>query len=369
MDTESLVAVLSIVGGLLLLLVGGEFLVRGASRLAVALRISPLVIGLTVVAFGTSAPELAVSVQSALSGNPDVAIGNIVGSNIFNVLFILGLSALIIPLAVSSQLVRRDVPLMIVASVMLYVFGWNGNIGRLEGSILFGGLLIYVIWSVWQSRRESPSVVEEFAHELPIPKPGRYIAIRSCALIVIGLVVLVLGSRWLVDGSVAIARMLGVSELIIGLTIVAMGTSLPEVATSVLAAIRGQREIAVGNVVGSNLFNILCVVGLSGIVAPRGVDVSLAALQFDIPVMIAVAIACLPVFVSGHVITRWEGGLFLFYYIAYTTYLVLDASHSGHVRTLSGIMIFFVIPLSVITLLISLVRYFRSSRVAGGAGE
>ena len=355
-------AILEIVAGLLLLVGGGELLVRGASRLAAWLSISPLLIGLTVVAFGTSAPELAVSLKSAFSGNPDVAIGNVIGSNIFNILFILGLSASILPLFVSSQLIRRDVPIMIAASLMLYFFSWNGNIGRVDGAILFACLLVYLTWCIWQSRREGQEVIEEFARELPKEKSdGRRLA-GYILLILIGLALLVFGSNSLVKGSVTIAQMLGVSELVIGLTVVAVGTSLPEVATSVLAAVRGEREIAVGNVVGSNLFNIFCVIGLSGIVSPQGVDVSLDAMEFDIPVMIAVAIACLPIFLSGHVIARWEGAVFLFYYFAYMAYLVLDATGSGHSRTLFGIMGFFVVPLTVVTLIISVLRSLNESR-------
>ncbi|MDA2930686.1 calcium/sodium antiporter [Acidobacteria bacterium AH-259-O06] len=357
--SEAFPAIVKVIGGLTLLGAGGELLVRGASRLATALRISPLVIGLTVVAFGTSAPELAVSLQSVFAGSPDIAIGNVVGSNIFNVLFILGLSALIVPLLVSSQLIRRDIPLMILASVLLYAFGRDGNIGRTDGSILFTALLIYVTWSVWQSRRESQSVVEELTQAMPAAQNGIRNLLLCGALIVVGLLPLTLGSRWLVDGSVTVATMLGISELIIGLTIVAVGTSLPEVATSIVAALRGERDIAVGNAVGSNLFNILCVVGLSSLIAPRGIAVSSTALAFDIPVMIAVAVACLPMFLTGHVIARWEGSLFFFYYLAYTAYLVLDATQSGLHRTLAGIMGLFVVPVTVVTLAVSVIRHVR----------
>jgi len=358
--SETFGAMIKVIAGMTLLVAGGEMLVRGASGLATALRISPLVIGLTVVAFGTSAPELAISLQSAFAGTADIAIGNVVGSNIFNILFILGLSGLIVPLLVSSQLIRRDVPLMIVASVLLYAFGKDGNIGRTDGGILFTLLLIYVTWSVWQSRRESQSVVDEFTHPTPTAQKDSQILPLCAALIGAGMTLLTLGSHWLVDGSVTVATMLGISELIIGLTIVAVGTSLPEVATSVLAAMRGEREIAVGNAVGSNLFNILCVVGLSSLIAPHGIAVSSTALKFDIPVMIAVAVACLPVFLSGHVIARWEGGLFFFYYLAYMTYLVLDATESGIQRTLPGVIGLFVIPLTVVTLAVSVIRHVKN---------
>lgn len=352
---------LSICIGLVLLVGGGEFLVRGASQLATAVRISPLVIGLTVVAFGTSAPELAVSVQAALAGSADLAIGNVVGSNIFNVLFILGLSALIVPLVVSSQLIRWDVPVMIGVSLLLPVFGWDGNINRLEGSILFAGIITYTWWCIRQSRKESRDVQAEFAEEWPNEGAKPRVQLKDLVAIVAGLLLLGGGSRLLIDGSVKVASSFGVSELVIGLTIIAAGTSLPEVVTSIVAAVRGQRDIAVGNVVGSNIFNILCVLGLSSVIVPTGVEVSTAALRFDIPVMIAVAAACLPIFMTGHVIARWEGGLFFFYFLAYTTYLLLHATNNDLSHTLRDVMFAFVIPLTAVTLLVTAWRSLRST--------
>ena len=349
-------AALGIIFGLALLVIGGDLLVRGASRLAAVINISPLVIGLTVVAFGTSSPELAVSIQSAFAGNADIALGNVVGSNIFNVLFILGISALVVPLVVSSRLIQLDVPLMIVASFLLLVLGWDGRVGRLDGLFLFGGLLAYTIWCVRQSRRESSKVQSEFAKERPATaKAGEGIPLQI-GLVIGGLILLGLGSHWLIEGSVFVATKMGVSELVIGLTIVAAGTSLPEVVTSIMAAWRGEREIAVGNVVGSNLFNILGVLGLASVVAPDGIAVSAAAMRFDIPVMIAVALACLPLFLTGNLIARWEGGLFFTYYVAYTTYLVLAATQANITRTFATIMIMFVVPLTAITLLVGVIR-------------
>ncbi|MCA9212122.1 MAG: calcium/sodium antiporter [Planctomycetales bacterium] len=352
---ELLWAWVKIGGGLVILVGGGESLVRGASGLAAAVRISPLVIGLTVVAFGTSAPELAVSVQAAQTGSGDLAMGNVVGSNIFNVLFILGLSALIAPLVVSSQLIRRDVPVMIVASLLTLGFGWNGTINRWEGLGLFAGVVAYTWWCIRQSRKETREVQAEFAQEWP--QTDRHAIGVDLALIVTGLCLLGIGSRLLVDGSVSAAESLGVSKLVIGLTIVAMGTSLPEVVTSIVAALRGERDIAVGNVVGSNIFNILCVLGLSSAIAPSGVAISTAALAFDIPVMIAVAVACLPIFFSGRVIARWEGALFFFYYVVYTVYLVSHAVGNDAVgNALRDAMIVFVIPLTTVTVGISVWR-------------
>jgi cation:H+ antiporter len=335
------------VAGLGLLVLGAEWLVKGASRLAAALGISPLVIGLTVVAYGTSAPEMAVSIKSAWAGQPDLALGNVVGSNIFNVLFILGVSALVAPLVVSSQLVRLDVPVMIGLSGLTLLMARDGSIGRLDAALLFSGAVAYTVFQVRQSRKESAAVREEYGKEYGPRLTG---TAANVAFIGAGLALLVLGSRWLVNGAVAFAQALGVSELVIGLTIVAAGTSLPEVATSILAAVRGERDIAVGNVVGSNIFNILAVLGLSGLVAPSGLPVSPALVAFDAPVMIAVAVACLPIFASGATIARWEGALFLFFYVAYTAYLVLAAQQHDALPAFSTVMQLFVLPLTGITL-------------------
>ncbi len=339
---------LQIVFGLVLLVGGGELLVRGAARLAAAFKISPLVIGLTVVAFGTSAPELGVSLQAALSGKPDVAVGNVVGINIINVLLVLGASALVTPLVVSSQLVRWDVPLMIAASVAAWVMAVDGDVSRLEGAALFAALLIYIGFSIWKSRSESKKVIEEFAAEYGDPEKSRTSV--DLLLILAGLTLLTLGSRLLVDGAVAIAVWMGVGELVIGLTIVATGTSLPEVVTSVVASYRGERDIAVGNVVGSNLFNILCVLGLTSLVSSTGVSVSPEAIAFDIPVMVAVAGICLPVFWIDGLIRRYEGALFLTYYVLYTTFLVLAANQSEWGGALGNVIKFVVVPATVLTL-------------------
>lgn len=348
--------------GLALLIAGAELLVRGASRLAAAFGISPLVIGLTVVAFGTSSPELAISVQSSLAGQSDIALGNVVGSNIFNVLFILGLSAVITPLLVAQQLVRLDVPVMIGVSLLVLGLGLDGALNRLEGGLLATGLLGYMLFLIRQSRRESQAVQTEYAQEFGAATSAGRGRLINLALVAGGLGLLVLGSRWLVTGAVAFAQALGVSELVIGLTLVAAGTSMPEVATSLIAAVRGQRDIAVGNVVGSNIFNLLGVLGLTAVVAPGGVPVSDAVLNFDLPVMIAVAVACLPIFLSGHLIARWEGFVFLGYYAAYTAYLVLQSAQHDALPLFSTVMSAFVLPLTAITLLLVLLRAWRAQR-------
>lgn len=346
--------------GLVLLVAGAELLVRGASRLAGALRISPLVIGLTVVAYGTSAPELAVSLQSALAGQGDIALGNVVGSNIFNILFILGASALIAPLVVNARLVRWDVPIMFGLSVLVLVLGADGRIGRVEGALLAAGAVAYTALLVREGRRTGEAPTEDAAAN----QAPWYV---NAGLILLGLGGLVLGARWLVAGAVAFARGFGVDELVIGLTVVAAGTSLPEVATSLVAAFRGQRDIAVGNVIGSNIFNVLAVLGFSASMAPGGIPVASAAITFDVPVMIAAALACLPIFFTAHRIDRWEGALFLAYYIAYTTFLVLDARDHAATPVYSGVMIGFVLPITVLTLLVLAWRARRQtpSRPAG----
>jgi cation:H+ antiporter len=347
-------------GGLVALVVGAEALVRGASKLALSVGISPLVVGLTVVAFGTSSPEMAVSVGAALDGHYDIAVGNVVGSNIFNVLFILGVSALIVPLLVHAQVIRQEVPVMIAVSAMLCVLVLDGRLAMVEGGVLFALLLAYTTYIVRQSRRETKAAQAEFGEE---PRPAQAGAWDShlgvqIVLIVVGLVLLVVGARGLVTAAVAFAQALGVSELVIGLTIIAAGTSLPEVATSIVAAIKGERDIAVGNVVGSNTFNILGVLGLSALVSgAAGLTVSAPVMNFDMWVMLAVALACLPIFFSGREIARWEGGVFVAYYVAYVSFLIMAATAHAALEPFSTIMLTFVVPITIITLVVTVIRH------------
>ena len=350
--------------GLVTLVAGAQVLVRGSSKLALSFGISPLVVGLTVVAFGTSAPELAVSVRSTLGGQVDIALGNVVGSNIFNVLLVLGVSALAAPLLVAPQLIRQEVPLMLGASVLLFALALDGAIGRGDGALLFGLLLLYTVFVIRQSRTAGREAEEEFAQEFAAPAAGawdRHWSVQL-ALIGIGLGMLVLGAHWLVDAAVSFARALGLSEMVIGLTIVAIGTSLPEAATSLVATLRGERDIAVGNIVGSNLFNLLGVLGLSGLVAPHALPVPQAMLNFDLPVMIGVALACLPIFFTGHVIARWEGALFLFYFAAYTAYLLLAAQQHDLLDGYGTAMATVVLPLTAVTLAVFAARHWRARR-------
>jgi len=345
--------------GLFALIAGARALVRGASKLALSFGVSPLVIGLTIVAMGTSAPEVAVSVGAALDGRTDLAVGNVVGSNTFNVLFILGLSALIAPLVVNAQLIRQEVPIMIGASLLLILLAADGRLGMLESVVLLALLLAYTVFLIVQSRRETAATRDEYAQALPPDRAwDRHWSVQVL-LVLAGLALLVFGAKWLVDAAVAFARAAGVSELVIALTIVAAGTSMPEVATSVTAALKGERDIAVGNVVGSNVFNILGCLGVSGLVG-GGLPVPAAALAFDLWVMLAAAFACLPVFLTGREIARWEGGLFIGYYFAYTAFLVLAARHHQALPSFSAAMLSFVLPLTIVTLLVSLLRTQRA---------
>ena len=358
-----------------MLVLGGEWLVRGAASLAAMLKISPLVIGLTVVAFGTSAPELGVSLQAAFAGNAGVAVGNVVGSNIINILVVLGTAALVTPLLVSSQLVRWDVPLMVAASIGMWAAAADGVVAAWEGAIMFAGLVAYIARSVIRSRSEQKEVAAEF-EDYVVDMVRRRDIVISMVFFVAGLIVLGIGSRLLVDGATQVAKRFGVTDLVIGLTVVAVGTSLPEVVTSVVASVRGQRDIAVGNVVGSNLFNILCVLGLTSMAsgwfgpAPSadattpvvaGIPVDPAAVSVDIPIMVAVAVLCLPIFWTSYLIRRWEATMFLAYYAAYTTFLYATATaaawRDGFVRVVA-----IAIPLTLVPIVISVVRFGGRAR-------
>lgn len=346
-------------GGLILLVFGANTLVRGASKLAMSFGVSPLVVGLTIVALGTSAPEVAVSVGAVLDGKTDIAIGNVVGSNIFNVLFILGISALIAPLVVNIQLIRQEVPIMLGASLLLLALTLDGNLSFLDGGILFVLLLVYTVFLVVQSRRDTQVAKDEFAEAIQPAGASAWDShwAAQLGLIALGLVALVFGSDYLVQASVAFAKAMGVSDLIIGLTIVAAGTSMPEVATSITAAIKGERDIAVGNVVGSNTFNILGCLGVAGMASgDLGLMMAPSLLAFDIWVMLVVALACLPIFMSGREIARWEGGVFLSYYVAYVAYLILAAQQHDALPAFSSVMLSFVLPLTIITLVVGLMR-------------
>jgi cation:H+ antiporter len=348
--------------GLVLLVLGARCLVQGASRLAFAVGVSPLVIGLTVEAFGTSAPEMAVSVGAVWGGQYDIAVGNVIGSNIFNVLFILGASALIVPLVVNRQIIRQEIPIMIGVTVLSLVLLRDLSISMVEGGILFLLLIVYTVFLIAQSRRATQAASGDVDLGDLNPGEASWAASRLVQMLLIigGLVLLVVGSRLLVTASVAFAEALGVSDLVVALTIVAAGTSLPEVATSITAALKGERDIAVGNVVGSNIFNILAVLGLSGLAAgPAGITVAPSIMAFDSWVMLVSAVACLPIFLTGREIARWEGGVFLAFYGFYVTYLVLAAESHDALANYTFAMVYFVIPLTLVT---GLAIYLRPRR-------
>ena len=358
----SLTIVLMFIGGLVALVLGAGWLVRGAAKLTLSFGISPLVVGLTVVAFGTSAPELAVSAGAVLDGKVDIAIGNVVGSNILNVLLILGASAVITPLVVHLQLIRQEVPIMIAASVALLLMMLDGVVATWESALLVGAMVIYTVFLVWQSRRQSASADAEFEGEVDLNSTwDRHWSVQL-GLILLGLVALVTGSHFLVEAAVTTAKQWGVSDVVIALTIVALGTSLPEIATSVTAALKGQRDMAVGNVVGSNTFNILGCLGISGMLSTSGLVVAESVIHFDAWVMLAVALACLPIFISGREIARWEGVVFLLYYAAYTAYLILASQAHDALQQFSVVMLYCVVPLTVITMAVSLFKHRREGR-------
>lgn len=352
--------------GIPLVVLGADLLVRGASGLAVAAHISPLVIGLTLVAFGTSAPEIAISVDAAARGFGDVALGNAIGSNIFNVLFVLGLSAVAAPLIISGQIIRRDAPLMVIASVVVYVMALDGNLGLIDGLILLAALFSYLAMSFYAGRKvvtshEETAEAADSDEGVPLPGVGKvppvpppsnaFDLLKYAVLLVVGLALLVVGARVLVNGAVDLARTLGVSDLVISLTIVAAGTSLPEGATSIVAALRNERDIAVGNVVGSNIWNILAVLGAGAVVAPQGIIVDPSALRFDLVVMVAVSAVCLPIFYVSRRVSRLEGGILFAYYLLYTSYVVLTASGSTAQAAQLGYLITrFIVPATVVVL-------------------
>lgn len=357
-------AIVWMIVGLIVLTLGAEVLIRGGSGLAKAFGLPSLIIGLTIVAFGTSTPEIAVSIGAAYTGDPGIALGNAIGSNTCNILFILGLSSMVAPLIVSAQLIRLDVPVMIATAGLAWIFALDGQLVRWEGMTLFALLLVYlgVLMSLGQRKGSDPSaplpapVTEEVASPEPPPR-----VLTSVVFTIVGLVMLMFGARLLVNGATTLAQAMGVSDLLIGLTIVAIGTSLPEVATSLVAAIRGQRDIAVGNIVGSNIFNMLAVLGGATSVAPDPMAVETNALELDFPVMMAATVVCLPLFITGGRISRWEGALLFLSYGAYIVYLVLSAT--GHdVLPANRVGMGIALPLAGLGIMFSLFFALRTAR-------
>lgn len=347
---SSLPPVLIFFSALVILVGGAELLVRGAVRLSLLVGISPLMVGLTVVAFGTSSPELAVSLLASARGNSAIAVGNALGSNVFNVLFILGVSAIITPLDVARKLVRVEVPLLIGVSSLLIAMAVDGVLGTIDGLLLTVGLAAYLVFSGIEARKERSNGDPVLPGTEERAKPGVLASVASLTLIVLGLTLLVLGSHGLVMSATSLARRLGVSELVIALTIIAAGTSLPEVATSVVAAIRGQRDMAVGNVIGSNLFNTLGILGLSSLAATGGIQIPPEALRLDLPVNLGASLVCFPVFLSGMRIARGEGWLLLGYYGAYVIALYLHGAEAALASSILTSLLTMVFPLAALFL-------------------
>ena len=340
----------------MLLVGGGEILVRGASTIARSLGLSPLVVGLTVVSFATSAPELAVSVKASLGGSPGLAVGNVIGSNVANILLVVGVAGTVMSLAVQSPVLRRDVPVLIGLSLLFWGMALDGAISTLDGLVLVGLLLTYTTVTVVRSRQGvDPGPVEE----APSAPGGVPVAVL---LVAGGVGLLVWGSSWLVSGAVEIATTLGLSETVVGLTIVAIGTSLPELTTSVIAAIRGSVEMAVGNAVGSCIFNLGAVMGLTAAISPEGVPVTDGASTFDIPVMVVVTMTLLPIAYTGRRVAKREAWLLVGYYLAYTAYLLLDSTGHDALPHFSSVMLAFVIPITALTLGLLVVQETRVRR-------
>ena len=347
-------------------MVAGHFLVEAATRLGLRFGLSPTVVGLTIVAAGTSAPELAVVAQAVASGDSELAVGGIIGSNIANILLVLGTAAALGAIVVSSRVVRTDIPIMIAASVAMLVMSLDGSLGRADSALLFVGFAVFMWWTLRAVTTPGDVALDIVEPDAPSKERLRTEPLAAQIFqLVLGAVGLAIAARLVVSGASSIATSLGVSDLIIGLTVVAIGTSAPELVTSILAAVKGERDLAVGNAVGSNVFNILLVLGATGIFAPDGITVSDDALRLDLPVMVVTAVACLPIVARNHRLDRWEGFVFLGYYIAYLTFLALEATEHPAADPFAVIMIGFVVPLTLITGGIVISRQRRTATDTG----
>ncbi|WP_371192981.1 calcium/sodium antiporter [Glaciecola sp. SC05] len=351
--------------GLLLLIISAQVLLKGAVALATDYGIPPLIVGLTIVAFGTSAPELAVSVQAALTEQTDVALGNVIGSNLFNVLFIMGLCALILPLKVSAQLVKQDIPILLALTLLVYLFALDQLISRFNALILIILLIAYLMLLLKQSKNTEPNdsgVSATLDHISTDKKPKASFAqsfVINMVLVIGGIAGLAFGSNLLVSSSVAFAKMLGISELLIGLTVLAIGTSLPEIVTSLIAVFNKQRDIAVGNIIGSNIFNLVAVLGVTGLVSSAGIPVSLGLLEFEFPFLIVFALFCLPIAFSGYLIDRKEGFFFLAMYMLYSLYLWMNANAHPSVSMLYALLFYVLIPIAALLIAFDAYRHCR----------
>ena len=307
------ISVIFLLIGAVMLYFGAEGLVRGSASVALRYKIAPLVVGLTIVAFGTSSPELVVSVSAALSGSAEIALGNVIGSNVCNIALILGVAALIRPISVEKKFIKSDMLLMIGVSILLIILMLDGEIGRFDGGILASGIIIYNVATLYMARKEEDT--SEFTDDLPEPSGSKW---KDVAMIVLGLVGLVVGANVFLEGAVSIAKFLGASDLIIGLTVIALGTSLPELATSVVAAIKNEGDISMGNAVGSNIYNVLCILGFAALVHPISAQ---GVAWVDLGVMLLVAVMIVPLAWTNFTVSRFEGGVLLLVYLGYVYYL------------------------------------------------
>ncbi|NGM69728.1 calcium/sodium antiporter [Natronolimnobius sp. AArcel1] len=309
----SLVSVLLLVAGIVALYAGAELLVAGAGRLALGIGLRAATVGVTVIAFATTAPEVFVATIGALDVSSDIGLGAVLGSNIANIGLVLGIAALIRPLSVSDTVMRRHVPFMVFAALLLVLFGLNGTIGRLEGLLLLLALAGFTVYLVYCARTDPA----------PTAKPGASsrVELRDVALVGAGLVALLVGSRWLIAGGTDLLSALGVSDLVIGLTVLALGTSLPELAASVVGAIRGETAFAIGNVVGSNIYNVLAVLGIVALITP--IEIASSTLRFELPVLIAFTVVLVGLMAHGRRLSRFDGGVLVVSYVGFLVALVL----------------------------------------------
>lgn len=310
--------------GLAALVVGAEVMVRGGSQLAARLGVSPIVIGLTFVSIGTSMPELAIGVVSAAEGSGALAVGNIAGTNIVNILLILGLSAVLVPLALQMRTIRFELPFMALAALLMWLLSVDGVLSRTDGAILVACAVVYTAGVLWTARRESRQIAAEFADEFSAPEPSR--TWLHVVMTVGGIAVVVIGAEWLVDGAVGLARGFGVGDALIGLTVVAIGTSAPELVTTVVSTIRGDRDIAIGNLIGSSIYNIVLILGVTCLVPANGLALPDSLVRVDIPIMVAVAALCIPIFLSGRRVSRAEGTFMVGAYLSYLVFVLTTQS-------------------------------------------
>ena len=326
MERMHLVAITSFIAGLIVVIVGAELIVRGGSRVGALLGVSPMVLGLTVVAIGTSTPELAVGLTAAAEGNGGLAVGNIAGTNIVNILLILGLSAWILPLKVQLLSLKLDLPVMVGSALALLWMAWDGLLSRQEGAWMVAASVLYTIAMVRLSRRESLPIQQEFSREYSakniLPRVATLQGTVSVLMLAAGIVVAVVGAELLVSGAVDIAKSLGVSDAVVGLTIVAIGTSAPELATTIMGTLKNERDIAIGNLIGSSTYNILFILGVTSLASPAGVPVDAPLLHIDLPLAALVALGCVPVFASDRLISRKEGACFVAAYAVYLGTLI-----------------------------------------------